>query len=483
MRLRTVMIGSGIALFVAFSVSAGKRPFTITTLVLEGDDVPGIGQVTSIDAVTINDAGQWLVEVDTSFANADLDGAVLGPRGVFVREGDALAAPAGASIGSFDSVWLGEDGNVAWNLFLDGTPTNADSGLFFNTDLILQESTFSMASGLSAMTPYIGFFETRATTGGEFFCVASVDDPAIASTVDRALVWFDHDPVGGGYTETLLAKEGDVLPGVADAATDFGTGPESFAVNLGGQALFTVALSGAAATNGALYLDNTLIARKGDESPVAGLFYSNLGTNSRVDVNNRGDFAFGTGLSGDASTNQIIVRNGAKFVQKGDAAPGLAGRTVTSFNSAPVRIADDGDVVWYGLLDGATATNQGLWKGEQLLAQKGVTTVDGLLFTSLAGTTATGGIGEGFAISRNGRFVILRGVLTGDLVGAFLIEFDEGSPADLNSDGAVDGADLGILLGAWGPCADCPATRCVGDFNGDCTVDGADLGVLLGEWG
>jgi hypothetical protein len=25
--------------------------------------------------------------------------------------------------------------------------------------------------------------------------------------------------------------------------------------------------------------------------------------------------------------------------------------------------------------------------------------------------------------------------------------------ADLNSDGAVDGLDLGLLLAAWGPCA------------------------------
>jgi hypothetical protein len=39
----------------------------------------------------------------------------------------------------------------------------------------------------------------------------------------------------------------------------------------------------------------------------------------------------------------------------------------------------------------------------------------------------------------------------------------------------VDGADLGILLGAWGTGA--------GDINGDGTTDGADLGVLLGAWG
>ncbi|MFO0962962.1 MAG: hypothetical protein U0625_08665 [Phycisphaerales bacterium] len=52
--------------------------------------------------------------------------------------------------------------------------------------------------------------------------------------------------------------------------------------------------------------------------------------------------------------------------------------------------------------------------------------------------------------------------------------------ADINHDGVVDGADLGLLLGGWGACV---GTCCDGDLNGDGLVDGADLGVLLGNWG
>jgi len=51
-------------------------------------------------------------------------------------------------------------------------------------------------------------------------------------------------------------------------------------------------------------------------------------------------------------------------------------------------------------------------------------------------------------------------------------------PADLNNDGAVNGADLGLMLGAWGPCPGCAA-----DLNADGVVNGADLGLLLGSWG
>jgi hypothetical protein len=50
-----------------------------------------------------------------------------------------------------------------------------------------------------------------------------------------------------------------------------------------------------------------------------------------------------------------------------------------------------------------------------------------------------------------------------------------GVPGDLNGDGAVNGFDLGLLLGGWGQ----PGTA---DLNGDGTVDGFDLGLLLGAW-
>jgi len=50
-------------------------------------------------------------------------------------------------------------------------------------------------------------------------------------------------------------------------------------------------------------------------------------------------------------------------------------------------------------------------------------------------------------------------------------------PGDLDGNGIVDGADLTILLSAWGPCPKCPADL---DRNG--TVDAADLAILLAAW-
>jgi plastocyanin len=51
---------------------------------------------------------------------------------------------------------------------------------------------------------------------------------------------------------------------------------------------------------------------------------------------------------------------------------------------------------------------------------------------------------------------------------------------DLNGDGVVNGADLGLMLGAWGNCG---KGACIADLNNDGLVNGADLGLLLGSWG
>jgi hypothetical protein len=52
-------------------------------------------------------------------------------------------------------------------------------------------------------------------------------------------------------------------------------------------------------------------------------------------------------------------------------------------------------------------------------------------------------------------------------------------PADLNEDGKVDGLDLAILLGFWGPVTTFPEA----DLNSDGLINGLDLAVVLGAWG
>jgi CxxC motif-containing protein (DUF1111 family) len=49
---------------------------------------------------------------------------------------------------------------------------------------------------------------------------------------------------------------------------------------------------------------------------------------------------------------------------------------------------------------------------------------------------------------------------------------------DFNGDGQINGADLGLMIAAWGSCSGCPE-----DLNGDGLVNGADLGLMIAGWG
>ncbi|MDA0660638.1 MAG: PEP-CTERM sorting domain-containing protein [Planctomycetota bacterium] len=53
-----------------------------------------------------------------------------------------------------------------------------------------------------------------------------------------------------------------------------------------------------------------------------------------------------------------------------------------------------------------------------------------------------------------------------------------GNPADVNGDGGVDGADLGILFNNWGPAT----ANTPGNFDGSGEVDGADIAFVYNNW-
>ena len=58
----------------------------------------------------------------------------------------------------------------------------------------------------------------------------------------------------------------------------------------------------------------------------------------------------------------------------------------------------------------------------------------------------------------------------------FGLECDDSVPGDLNGGGSVNGADIGLLVAAWG------TNNPDADLNGDGIVNGADLGLLSAYW-
>ena len=153
---------------------------------------------------------------------------------------------------------------------------------------------------------------------------------------------------------------------------------------------------------------------------------------------------------------------------------GLGSGSSTGFSLA-VAVGPDGKVYVGGAFDeirGVPAKGIAVWDG---VSWSGVGSgADATVFESYVWDD-----GSGPALLIGGSLTSVDGV-SANRVAAYV-----GCPVvttcetDLNGDGMTDGADLGLLLAAWG---DCPA-GCAEDLNGDGTVNGADLGLLLGSWG
>ena len=411
------------------ALAGDGQPFTITQLVLEGDSVPGVGTITRIDNLAVNNDGQWLVEADTNAA-ADFDSVLIRDGKLYLREGDPLDLPIGATLDSFDAVNLNNAGDSGWNFFLDGTKNIFDdSGIYLNANLVLQEGTISQSEDFGPNTPYIGFFESAINNNApsQILLMASIDDPNIASSVDRALVILTLTEGGLGYTETVIYKEGDVLPGQIEPVADFETGPHDFAFNDDGDVMFIADLTGDTAVDGAVYVNDVLLAQEGSASPVEGRNWFSLSV-AVVELNNNGDHAFRGRLDGDTATDYLIVKNGAKLVQEGDVLADTNGAPLTSLSSSgPLRLNDNGEVVWRGAwVDPKLGEVVGLFKDESLIVQEGVTTEEGFLFESIIAGQ------DGISLSDNGRYMVFEADLPGGLNGAFLLDFGSVCPAGLD---------------------------------------------------
>ncbi|MFM1821745.1 MAG: hypothetical protein RI967_11, partial [Planctomycetota bacterium] len=68
------------------------------------------------------------------------------------------------------------------------------------------------------------------------------------------------------------------------------------------------------------------------------------------------------------------------------------------------------------------------------------------------------------------------GIAKAPIPAAALLHGGAVEPADLDRNGVVNGADLAVLLGAWGQ------TGSTGDINRDGQTDGQDLAILLSAW-
>ncbi len=452
---------------------------TVTRLYRDGDVISTpssefIGAATSFGGVAVNNAGSDLVEVTTNGTDANTNLVVMRDGVLFARENDPVGIGA-VAISSFDSININASGNVAWNNFFRNATTSTDSGIRFNSTLVMQESTVSTSPAFTSPTPYIGFFEVRGDDNNDFMVMASVDDPAITSTVDRAVVVFDYNAANNTFTENVLAKEGDVLPGMTAAVADFGTAPETMARSSNGlHTMYVVSSVGGAQDT--IYDNSVAVVQEGQASPVAGRTYLSLG-GTPVSVNDSGAYAFRATLSGDTATDSVIVKGNQIIAQEGSSSPAIPGFQFTGFGTGPVLIDNDGGVLWFGDWNDPDLTrDRGLFHDQQLILREG-DVVDGETINTILG------VSTGYNQSPDGRSVIVKVTLGTSTDAVLLLTLGSGcDDIDFNADGLFpDTADIDDFLSVFsgGPCSNDPSCHDI-DFNNDTLFpDTLDIDSLL----
>ncbi|MFT7669473.1 MAG: hypothetical protein ACI8X5_002175 [Planctomycetota bacterium] len=431
-----------------------------STLVLEGDIVPGVGAVTNVLKLETNDAGDWLVLAGTDHSDPEQDVVVLRNGAVYLREGQTFSSPAGATIVTFDSMPLNSNGNTSHNFNFNELTQPLSFGVYWNSQPLLGTGDLVGAPGFSPGTPYVAFFETLINASETILISASVDDPAIHSAADGVLILAKTDGAGNLISETVVAKTGDLAGSSGIPISYFGAPVSSFGFNDAGEVLYVAQLlSCSGGQHAGINLDGALIAEEGAPSPVAGRNWEFYGT-PEVGLNNHGDWVISGCLSGDASTNDIIVSNSGVVVQKGDTLSGMNGMPFTDLGIGPVDIADNGNILCYGAWgDPATGLEKGLWINQTLIVQAGVTMIDGQVLQTIYGYEG------GYQLDPSGRYVTFKGNLASGPKGVFRVDLTGPGSSYCFGDGST------VIC----PCGNNAAT---GDGCKNWTGDGARLTSL-----
>lgn len=438
---------AGVVFSNTFAQSAGVR-------INSSGKLFGVFTVTGGDTVTTGTGANNQAAYQFGPAGAEL---------VFRKGSQAPGLSSGILLGAMDTFGVNTNGeNLQFGGTLvvgTGTPavtTNDDKVLLVRRNGVLSviaregDPAFGLPGDTFKSASTFSGLNRPLDSSGRMIFTASIAGPDVVGTTND-LGLFMYDPTG---TSKCILRKGDPAPGSAgDVIGGFSTTTSQ--INNNGKVLISTILNTAAPQSSATYLYDiasgalSLILKGGSQAPgcPAGALFQAIYTSSySVALNNSDQVVFST----------LNLAAGA-----GDVVAGVNDVTMYSWSAST---------------------------GLSLILRKGDTSVTGYAIQSFypMGSTGQNGNGGSTYFSDNGwmctnasdsnpntptsvDYMILRTKLFAATP----------CPADLNGDGVVNGADLGVMLAAWGVC---PAP-CASDLNHDGVVDGADLGVLLAAWG
>ncbi|MEM7307645.1 MAG: hypothetical protein AAF682_13285 [Planctomycetota bacterium] len=389
-------------------------------LIGEGDPLPGFGFVRFLYDFRATDDGDWFVRASVEAPDGEQLWMLLENGAPVWIEHDPVPQPAGATVQSGNAWDVGSDGSVATVFKLNGTADSFDDHILLAGDTVLAQE--SLPVGYAGATPGSTWEElnrVRRNGSNQVVVTTEVDDPTATSQWTDTMVRFDLAPDGTLLSENLLLRRGSTVVGAAETISWISE--LEFRLNDMGDVLVGVALDSINEINDTVLLNDVVLAREGDPSPVPGATWSGVPT--MLDLNERGDTAFYWGLfSGTFPTNSALVRNLQIFVAPGDVLAATAPFGIDRVTAADLN--NRGDLVWQGKWDPSSSLS---WHGEALflntkpLVVEDVTSFGGKLLEDLTGAVT----------SDDGRYVIFMAETQFQVDSLFRIDLGPWSELDL----------------------------------------------------
>ncbi|MEO0652001.1 MAG: hypothetical protein AAFZ65_15105 [Planctomycetota bacterium] len=400
---------------------AASNEVTITPLTLIGDNVAGVGLITSFSEVTVNSSGQWAVIANTDNPLFFENSVVLRDGQVEFVEGQILGDPKGNILKGLGPIGLDDVGRLTAN-FVTVPPFQFDVEVVMVNGKVIYSTDMVSPSGVSPASgfPLVAFADARTNAAGQLLTHLSVDD---GQNFRSALLFTQLDAALNPALESYLAWETQLLPdglgGLSPVESIVG-GPNQIALGEGGQVGYLADLAAPANLEIGFYQPAGAVAVEGLDSPVPGRTWTDLAF-APIDVNSGGDTVVVGRISGDPATNLIVARNGEIIAQSGMPVPGVPGQTILNFSqTAPVFIDESGSVLWQGVWLEGGGLRKALFLDDEPLVLEGVTPVGNSFVQSFFGFQ------DSYELSADGSKLIFLATLDDGTEGIFLLSREGG---------------------------------------------------------
>jgi hypothetical protein len=168
------------------------------------------------------------------------------------------------------------------------------------------------------------------------------DDPR---DVGRPVLLGLHATPSGDFDQALVVEDGVQLAGTVGPIDGLGLRPRQLHLDAHGRALYVAHVDAPWTDDRAIVLGSQVIAVEGGASPLTGRTYDGL-DNSVIALDDHGRVLFSASVTGDFSTDDVLVYDGQVVAREGQGHPDIGSHVLLGFEHLDLVLGNNGNTAW-----------------------------------------------------------------------------------------------------------------------------------------